>query len=819
MMRSMLSPRRWRLATRVTAAVALLLVPLLLIELVNYSRAAEERRQAEIENAAVVANTVATVVDGFGRDIEGTFLATALGIGDRPGALDQATLGPMLDHLAGQYLVMRAIFVTDLDGRVVASQQATGVGANLAGRPYVEALKAGAETYWSSGIAGIESGEVTVAFARTIPGPGSRPRGFLIGAFYPPNLLERRFSLVLPPDGDVTFLDRTGLVLHSTARGPVPAAQRNAAGAPRVAEALAGRTVLIADEATPFGSEPRYGALVPVPRVGWVVSFTRPRAGLDAALQRRLYEQAIQSAVLVLLFAGALSLVTRRLVRPLSKLVETAGAVARGERPSAAATTGAPEVVQLAAAMSAMSRAVAEREDALGRALSEARRAGEELRRQSERAALLADASAALARASRDLPPALEAVTLHAAEKLGDGCVVLLRAPRDGALEVAALYHRSIDPHQVARELIDEAVKGDSELVRRVFERGQPLLVARPEGDQARVLFGPAYTRYVSRFSFSGLAAAPLRIAERTVGVLAVWRDVTERPFDHDDQALLQDLADRVALAVENAGLYEAAQEQASAQMMLNTALREAAEERDRALAAAEDAMRVRDEFLASASHDLKNPLVTVKGASQIAMRLLARGGEPDRARLNALLESVDAASTKLTGQIQELLDVARMRVGHPLELNRRPLDLVELVRAAAAEHQGTTESHRIRVDASEPELRGEWDPRRLQRMLGNLLSNAIKYSPGGGEITVAVARERDGALLRVTDGGMGIPEESRAHIFDPFRRGPNVGEIAGTGLGLAGVKAIVEQHGGTVEVESEEGRGSTFTVWLPLAA
>src|SRR5688572_25091834 len=130
----LLSPRRWRLATRVTAAVVLLLVPLLLVELFNYRQAADDRRRAEIENAVVVANTLATVVDGFGRDIEGTFLAAALGIGARPGQLDQAALGGFLDRIAREYPSLRAIFVTDLTGRVVAAQQATGLGVNLAGR-------------------------------------------------------------------------------------------------------------------------------------------------------------------------------------------------------------------------------------------------------------------------------------------------------------------------------------------------------------------------------------------------------------------------------------------------------------------------------------------------------------------------------------------------------------------------------------------------------------------------------------------------------------------------------------------------------------
>jgi signal transduction histidine kinase len=176
-----------------------------------------------------------------------------------------------------------------------------------------------------------------------------------------------------------------------------------------------------------------------------------------------------------------------------------------------------------------------------------------------------------------------------------------------------------------------------------------------------------------------------------------------------------------------------------------------------------------------------------------------------------------------MAAQIEALLDVARLHAGRRLELKRRPTDLVALARAAAAEHQQTTEGHRICVEARETEVRGEWDAPRLERALGNLLSNAIKYSPEGGDITVSVGRERDGevgdcAVLRVRDEGLGIPAASQPRVFDRFRRGDNVGRIAGIGLGLAGVRAIVEQHGGTIAVESREGEGSTFTVRLPLA-
>jgi signal transduction histidine kinase len=124
-------------------------------------------------------------------------------------------------------------------------------------------------------------------------------------------------------------------------------------------------------------------------------------------------------------------------------------------------------------------------------------------------------------------------------------------------------------------------------------------------------------------------------------------------------------------------------------------------------------------------------------------------------------------------------------------------------------------------VEAAEDELVGLWDTMRLARVLGNLLDNAIKYSPAGGTITVALGRDERAegawAMLAVRDQGMGIPAADLPHIFERFHRGSNVvGRIAG--IGLATARQIVEQHGGTITVESRPNKGSTFTVRLPLA-
>jgi signal transduction histidine kinase len=126
-----------------------------------------------------------------------------------------------------------------------------------------------------------------------------------------------------------------------------------------------------------------------------------------------------------------------------------------------------------------------------------------------------------------------------------------------------------------------------------------------------------------------------------------------------------------------------------------------------------------------------------------------------------------------------------------------------------------------VRVESSVSRLLGEWDAERLQRVLSNLLSNAIKYSPAGGEVVIRLdVASQDGgsvASVRVTDQGLGISAEDLPHIFERFYRGRNVLSLtAGAGIGLSGVKQIVEQHGGTVEVESAEGQGTTVKVSLP---
>jgi signal transduction histidine kinase len=203
--------------------------------------------------------------------------------------------------------------------------------------------------------------------------------------------------------------------------------------------------------------------------------------------------------------------------------------------------------------------------------------------------------------------------------------------------------------------------------------------------------------------------------------------------------------------------------------------------------------------------------------------RRAARGRPEDVALLPAGLAKITAATARMAELINELLDVAQLQAGGLLELQREPTDLAEVVERAAATFEGSPGPDRVRLEEPEGTLVGDWDPIRIERVVENLLANALKYSPEDSSVTVGLARERteDGAaqaVLRVTDHGVGIPADDLPRIFDRFYRGRNVaGRVRGTGVGLAGVRQIVEQHAGTIEVESREGAGSTFTVRLPL--
>jgi signal transduction histidine kinase len=233
-------------------------------------------------------------------------------------------------------------------------------------------------------------------------------------------------------------------------------------------------------------------------------------------------------------------------------------------------------------------------------------------------------------------------------------------------------------------------------------------------------------------------------------------------------------------------------------------------------------AAEMRDHLMAGTLHDLKTPLATIRLLTHL-MRRDADNGKlsPDHLRERAML--IELNVNKMSALISELLDVARLQRGGAIELQLAETDLLALAHRVADSFEVTADKSRLRVEAAEPQLAGMWDAARLERVLANLVGNALKYSPAGGDVIVRLAREQrsrhDVAVVSVIDRGLGIPAADLPHVFDWFHRAGNVGDLAGTGVGLPSAKLIVEKHGGTIRVSSREGKGTTVTLRLPVPA
>jgi signal transduction histidine kinase len=348
------------------------------------------------------------------------------------------------------------------------------------------------------------------------------------------------------------------------------------------------------------------------------------------------------------------------------------------------------------------------------------------------------------------------------------------------------------DPARVELSTVHDWREADSSALTAIREVKAQLIGEMPDALQASVAQDSEHLLTLGSADVKSAIVVPVIARGHTLGAMTLVSAESGRVYGDAEVAFAQELASRAALVVENARLREDLQH----------------------------AVTVRDEFLASVSHDLRNPLAAIKATAQVLKLQIERRGSIEPDRLAKMLGSVDDTTTRMSRIIEELLDVTRIQLGRPLELDRQPTDIVALAQTVADEYQRSTTRHTIRVKA-ETEVVGIWDPVRLNRVVSNLVDNAVKYSPDGGTIRLTVGRDgEDGreAVITIRDEGLGIPDGDLPHIFDRFRRGSNVGDgIAGIGIGLASVRQIIEQHGGRVSVESWVGQGTEVKIRLPL--
>ena len=242
-----------------------------------------------------------------------------------------------------------------------------------------------------------------------------------------------------------------------------------------------------------------------------------------------------------------------------------------------------------------------------------------------------------------------------------------------------------------------------------------------------------------------------------------------------------------------------------------------AARDRERA-EASERVEQDQSDALASVAHELAQPLVALAGTLQLAERALARG---EGKRVGPRLGRSREALSRLTDLIEDLHRSAR---GETWELEREPVDLAEVVEAAMEAARAAADEKSISL-TSDGALGAagtvDGDADALLSVIGNLLSNAIRYTPTGGRVTIDQRLDGDSIAIEVRDTGIGIPPELHGRIFDRLYRAPEARVMVaqGLGVGLALARRLVLAHGGTIQVASEHGRGSTFRVLLPVAA
>jgi signal transduction histidine kinase/CheY-like chemotaxis protein len=365
----------------------------------------------------------------------------------------------------------------------------------------------------------------------------------------------------------------------------------------------------------------------------------------------------------------------------------------------------------------------------------------------------------------------------------GDGAVVLLRSPQGTVVEAAGA---------------DVPVNS---LARHAPEHLDALLAARQPVD-LRAHGGttnPLAAEFAGRIGARFVTAVPLRVPPHEHGALLVLSQYG-RLFAEDDIALLADLGSQAGILADRASMI--------AQQALLTA-RLAASVSELSVAS-----QAKSDFLASMSHELRTPLNAIVGFSDLMRRQDTLG--QSRIVPAEWIEHVCASGDRLLGLINDILDLSKVEAGR-LELRPEALDLPAQINDGVTALRPLLERRYLEVATDIPRLAVAADRIRFRQMLDNLLSNAIKFTPEHGRIAVSAAQVDAEVRVTVADSGIGIPLADQPRVFDEFKQlGDPAARPPGTGLGLTLTKRLVEAHGGRIELESEPGLGSAFTLVLP---
>jgi PAS domain S-box-containing protein len=419
-----------------------------------------------------------------------------------------------------------------------------------------------------------------------------------------------------------------------------------------------------------------------------------------------------------------------------------------------------------------------------------------ELRETERRVAFLAEASAVLS-SSLDYEATVGNVARLIVPNIADWCSIHVLED-DGSLRELALSFADPEKSRWAesvpkRPIYMDAPKG----IPRVLRTGEPELYTEiDDAALVEVARDEEELAVLRQAAMKSAIIVPLSMSGKVRGTLTLLMSESERRYSEPDLRFAEDLARRVALAVDNARLYKEAQE----------------------------ADKRKDEFLAMLAHELRNPLAPIRSAVRVL-----REHVKDDARVARQSDMIDRQATHMARLLDDLLETARITRGK-IELRKEATDVREVARRSVDALRATLEERGldISVELDDGPVVIEADPARVEQILVNLLSNAAKYTEPGGRVAVSVAATeaaeaaQPGAVIRVRDTGIGLAKEMWSRVFEPFVQAdrPLDRSQGGLGIGLTLVKKLCELHGGSVSIHSEGvGRGTEVTVHLPASS
>ena len=420
-----------------------------------------------------------------------------------------------------------------------------------------------------------------------------------------------------------------------------------------------------------------------------------------------------------------------------------------------------------------------------GAALARALR--QDLLNAERRASFLSEASSILVAASLNFETAIRSLARLTVTRLAEWCVIYTYNA-GGRLQCSEIAHRDPRREAVLRQLRGPITDPDqSTLVGDVIRTGRPeILQGLPQGLRTALDALPGgHDQRVAQDA--SVLAAPLLGRGRALGALLLVTTARRR-YTGDDLALVEELARRAAIAIDNARLFHEAQE----------------------------ANRAKADFLAIMSHELRTPLNAIMGYTDLLDAEISGPLQPSQRRQ---LDRIRASARHLLQLIEEVLGFARLEAGsQEVHLQRMAVGDVAAEAAAVIEPFARAKELPLHVSVETPDTRIDTDPDKLRQILVNLLSNAVKFTETGS-ITLEVRDDAETAAFAVRDTGIGIDAPQVERVFDPFWQvePPNTRRAGGTGLGLSVSQRYASLLGGEITVESEPGVGSTFTLQLPL--